>query len=991
MIRRLRARLAGAPLCSLAVASQLLLSPALRAPVAHAQGLPPMPPTPDTAAPLDAAPAAPAAPAALAAPLALETAAANSAAPAAPIIPPTLGLLTGTIASQELEAPLAGAQVTATISPSPSPSPSSSSSSSPAPSAPSPPSSATFHTRTGDDGRFQLFLPPGHFSVRAELDGFRAVTREVVITRGAATTVDLPLPLTQALTEVIVVVGSRTPRTNSFTPVPVDVITAEDIARSGQSETARVLNALAPSFIAKSQTVADGTDHIDPASLRGLGPDQLLVLVNGKRRHQSALLNVNSTFGRGTVGVDLSAIPTAAIKRIEILRDGAASQYGSDAIAGVINIVLKESTDLVEIDALAGVTGEGDGARTSTSLNYGFRIGEKGLLNITGQLVDREATNRAGTYTGAVYSTDRATDDALLAANGLTREDFGMRIGEAAATVGMISYNLEVPLGAAAGNATFYSFGGLTQRIGEAAGYYRYPYQATQTVPELYPDGFLPEIHSDISDRSVGAGLRGERAGWQMDLSVVHGASSFQFNVENSVNASLGTSSPTSFDAGTLSFSQTVTNLDLLRKLDPWRLRSLSLVLGTEFRVENYAIGAGDPASWQLGDSLTDTMQPRVPGAQVFPGFRPDNEVDRTRNNVGAYVGLESQLTSRIMFDIGGRFERYSDFGRSLIGKAAARVELRKGLAVRGAVSTGFRAPSLHQLWFSTIATNFIINPATNAVEAAQVLTSNNASPLTRAFGVPDLEEERALSFSLGATFRPSDNLSITADGYLIDIDERIILAGRFTNADPRVAEVLAPFPGVSAAQFFANGIDTTTKGLDVVLDYTRQLGEATVTFTASANFTSTKVEEELHVPPSLLAKLDGDEAIAESFFFGRGEKNRIEDALPHQKGSAAIRYSRGLGSALLRASYYGAVRLKPDNAANDERFRGKTLFDFELGYQLTRKFRLTVGAENFLNTFPDEQTKEANLSAGRFEYSNLGQFGINGGFYYAKLRVSFF
>ncbi len=837
---------------------------------------------------------------------------------------------------------------------------------------------------TAGDGRYQLDLPPGPIILRAELEGFRPVSRALTAVAGASATVDLPLPLSESLTEVIVVVGSRTPRTNALTPVPVDVITAEDIARSGQSETARVLNSLAPSFIAKPQSISDGTDHIDPASLRGLGPDQLLVLVNGKRRHQSALLNVNSTFGRGSVGVDLSAIPASSIKRIEILRDGAASQYGSDAIAGVINIVLKDSTDLVEVGSLVGVTGSGDGARLATAVNTGFRLGDKGFLHVSGELIERQATNRAGRYTGPIFTADGAGDEAALASRGLTRDDFGMRIGEAAATVGTLAANLELPLSA---TATFYGFGGLTQRTGEAAGFYRYPHETSQNVPELYPLGFLPEIHSDISDLSLGAGLRGDNAGWKMDLSLVHGASSFQFNVENSVNASLGPSSPTSFDAGTLSFRQTVGNLDLLRRLPPGRLRSLSLVVGSEFRVESYAIGAGDHASWQDGGAGTPSS-PRVPGAQVFPGFRPENEVDRSRNNLGLYAGVESQLTHRALFDAGVRLERYSDFGRSLIGKAAGRVEVAPGLAVRGAVSTGFRAPSLHQVWFGTIATNFLVDPLTNMAEPVQVLTTNNASPITRAFGVPPLEEERAMSFSLGATYRPSDNLSLTADAYWIDIDDRIVLAGRFTSDDPEVAEILAPFPSVSAAQFFANGVDTTTRGVDLVADYTRQLGAATLTFTASANVTFTQVDRVLL--PDRLRERFADDRLLRAFFFGRGEESRLEDALPHQKGSVSARYSRGRGSALIRASYYGAVELQGDNAANDERFGGKALLDFEASYQPTRKFRLTVGAENFLNTFPDQQTKAANLSAGRFLYSNLGQFGSNGGFYYGKLRLLF-
>jgi iron complex outermembrane recepter protein len=893
----------------------------------------------------------------------------------------SLGIISGTVVSQDLDAPLAGATVSVV--------------------------GTSVSVLTDNDGRFQLEVAPGDVIVRVEFSGFRTVDRVVTVGVGKEVSIDLPMPLSQALTEVIVVVGSRTPRTNVETPVAVDVVTSEEISRSGQSETGRVLNTLAPSFISKPQTVSDGTDHIDPASLRGLGPDQLLVLINGKRRHQSSLINLNGTFGRGSVGVDLNSIPAASIKRIEILRDGAASQYGSDAMSGVINIVLKDITDLVEVDTIAGVTGEGDGSRFSTAANYGFRLGEKGFINVTGEFIEREGTNRAGQYTGPVYLADRTADDAQIAARGLTRDDFRMKIGESSATVGMISYNLEYPLG---NDATLYSFGGLTHRDGAAAGFFRYPTERptspsapnpqTQNVPDLYPDGFLPEIHSDINDVSVGVGIRGRKAGWDVDLSLIHGTNSFQFNVEDSVNASLGSASPTVFDAGTLGFNQTVGNLDLLRNIETDVFKSLSFVLGTEFRVENFRIEAGDIASYQVGTSTVDgtpTGPRRLPGAQVFPGFRPEAEVDRSRNNIGAYVGIESQLTKRITFDVGGRFENYSDFGRSLIGKVAGRVELLKGVALRGAVSTGFRAPSLHQLWFSTIATNFIVNPATNALESAQVLTSNNASPVTRAFGIPDLNEERSINASGGITFRPIDNVAITADAYYIGIDDRIVLTSRFLSSNANVRDILSPFPAVTAAQFFANAIDTTTKGLDVVADYVLEIGAGSLTMTASANLTVTTVDE-VHLPKSLEARFvandDAEKTQAKqlrTFFFGRQEENRIESSLPRQKGTASVRYTLGPVSALARANYYGKVYLRPDNSANDERYGAKVVYDVDVGYQLTRNLRLTVGADNILNTFPDKNTKEANISAGRFVYSNLGQFGQNGGFYYGKLQLFFF
>src|SRR5690606_33315350 len=457
---------------------------------------------------------------------------------------------------------------------------------------------------------------------------------------------DFQLATIPLLNETIVVVGSRTPRTNVETPVPVDVVSAEDIARSGRTETGRVLHSLAASYISTPQSIADGTDHVDPASLRGLGPDQVLVLVNGKRRHRSALLHVNGTFGRGTVGTDLNAIAVGSIKRIEILRDGAAAQYGSDAIAGVINIVTKDSTDVIAVTSKTGITAQRDGVQLKTSANYGFKIGKKGFVNITGEYLEKQSTNRSGVYTDTVYDSDRGIDDQMLDANGLGRDAFGMKIGEAASIGGIGAYNLEIPIGDS--GATFHTFGGVAHRRGSPAGFYRFAKQVSQNVPEFYPNGFLPEIQPIMNDTAVTVGIR-RKGTWNIDASLTHGANSFKFNIENSVNASLGTSSPTTFDAGTLSFEQTVADLDLVRPIETNKIKSLSLVLGTELRIERFRIDAGDLASYQNGGgTFGDPPQPKVPGAQVFPGFQPSNEVDRARDNVGVYAGVESELSKKI-------------------------------------------------------------------------------------------------------------------------------------------------------------------------------------------------------------------------------------------------------------------------------------------------------------------------------------------------------
>ena len=879
------------------------------------------------------------------------------------------GTITGTVRSPDVEAPLEGATITV--------------------------EGTALTTVTDAAGRFRLAAPPGPAVVRADFGGFRAASAAVVVRAGAVTDVAIALSLDKLLSEVVVVVGARTPRSKLETTAPVDVVTAEDVARVGKTETGRVLATLAPSFVSTAQTIADGTDHVDPASLRGLGPDQVLVLVNGKRRHKSALLNVNGTFGRGTVGTDLNAIPAGSIKRIEILRDGAASQYGSDAIAGVINVVTKDYTELLELTSTAGVTGSGDGAQLKTSVNYGYRLGAKGFLNVTGELLKKDATNRAGRYSGPIFTSTGTTDDAELDARGLTRDDFQMKIGEAASEGAMGAYHLELPIDAA---ATFYSFGDVAHRSGAAAGFYRYPFQTTQNVPTFYPNGFLPEIHSNIDDLGVTLGVRRTGA-WTVDASLTHGRNSFQFDVENSVNASLGTSSPTSFNAGTVAAQQTVADLDLVHALDTGgAVRALALVLGSEVRVENYKITRGDEASYVFGGVRTADTPPKVtaPGAQVFPGFQPANEVDRTRTNVGVYAGLESELRKGLHVDLGGRYEHYLDFGSSVTGKLAARAPLTPELAVRAAVSTGFRAPSLPQLWFSNVASLFIPD-STGTLVANQVLTSNNASPITRAFGIPRLKQETSFHVSGGVTVRPIERLAISADGYFVRLKDRITLTNQFTSAVNSaryapVADILDQFPGVTAAQFFANAVDTDTIGLDVVADYALDLGAAgALTLGAAANFTRTQVQD-VHIPASLQAAFpDADAGVLNGFFFDRLARNRLEDATPHQRGNVSARYTYHQLGALVRANYFGRVLYKPANPANDEVFGAKVLVDLDVSYQISPAVQLTVGADNLFNTFPDKNTKDPNLSFGRFVYNrNVSQFGQNGGFYYTRLGLTF-
>lgn len=872
---------------------------------------------------------------------------------------------------------------------------------------------------TSATGAYSIRVIPGSYTLQATSIGYARAEEAVSVSAGDSPTVNFALA-SQAIQmgEVLVAIGSRTARTATQTPVPIDVITGTEIRESGHTELNQILRELIPSFNASHQTISDGTDHINPASLRGLGPDQVLVLVNGKRRHASSLVNVNGTFGRGTVGTDLNAIPTAAIERIEVLRDGASAQYGSDAIAGVINIVLKTQTESLQASVRAGQTGgcfsqpdrpdgtpqnidwDCDGEQINIDVNFGFPIADGGYFNVTGNFLDRERTNRSGVEMKDQFLgiTGEAATNAEIASRGLTREAFSMQTGQGEAVVGMAFFNSMIPIG---DDAELYAFGGVSRRDGEATGFFRRANEENKTILGLHPNGFLPEIHTGINDESLSVGLRGSKAGWDVDLSLSHGSNSLLFNIENTNNASLGAASPISFDAGTLRFSQDVGNLDAVRLINTnGSFKSLSLVAGAEFRVEHYEIEAGDDASWMLGNGgpiagvdfdTTSAGTPKNAGSQVFSGFQPANEVDRTRNSISVYAGFESEISDQVTLDIGGRYENYTDFGSVVTGKIATRIELSPGFAFRGAVSTGFRAPSLHQVWFNNVSTQFVIDPGSGELVAKQVLTANNLSGVAAAFGIPNLEEETSVNLSGGFTVNPSSNFSLTADVYFITIDDRIVLTSRFTDSDPIVADLLAPFAssGVAQAQFFSNAVDTETTGLDIVASYGMEMSGGQLTLTASANFTETEVTD-INVPASVAAKFaGGDLAAVESTLFNREERNRLEDALPQTKGSISAKFRKNKFTGTLRGNYYGSIEYKPTNEANDETFGDKVLFDLDLALQLAEGVRWSIGANNLFNTYPDQHSIAGNRSDERFVFSRrVTQFGTNGGFYYAKLSL---
>lgn len=890
-------------------------------------------------------------------------------------------------------------------------------------------------------GRYTLSVPDGATIVFSYI-GYSNV--EVAV--GSRTVIDITMsPDTEQLAELVVIGSRNANRTALETAVPVDVISLDDIVKdSPQMEIGDILNYVAPSFSSNKQTIADGTDHIDPASLRGLGVDHVLVLINGKRRHTTSLINVNGSVGRGSVGTDLNSIPAAAIDRIEVLRDGAAAQYGSDAIAGVINIVLKEDVDKVYFSGTLGENSAGDGGRSQFNVNYGFKIGEKGFINVTGQYQYRGRTDRAGEWTGDVFKTSwdgssasiyaenfgagdfspfeagirltanqatainaqnaitnnmtDAEQEALINANG-GRSAFTMKVGQSEVVNTALMINSAYSLG---NDAEFYLFGGLNSRRGMATGFFRLPNQ-TRTLTSIYPNGFLPEINSRLFDGSIAAGVRGKISNWNVDFSNTYGFNSFRYLITNTSNASRGTSTPTSFDAGGFSLAQNTVNLDFSRYFDDV-LSGVNIAYGAMYRVETYSIVSGEEGSYRnygnvnVVETLPDGTQVsndfnqtnifygRPGGSQVFPGFQPDNELTQSRGNLGLYWDSELQFTEEFFIDVAARFENYTDFGNTFNWKVAGRLEVSDDIAIRGAISTGFRAPSLQQRYFNSTSTLFQLDPVTGENVPNEVGTFSNDSKIADLFGIPNLTNESSVNLSLGVTWSILDNLNLTVDGYQISLDDRVVLTNSFSSSSSDAIAALLNEANAGSATFFVNAIDTKTTGVDIILAHQVDLGPGTLNSSLAANFTTTEVQN-INVPASLIG--------AEDRFFGHEERGRFEDAQPQSKINLSFNYRTKKFSTALTFVRFGEVYARTGTESDpgswvDQKFSAKTLTDLSVGYNFTENMKLSIGANNLFDVYPDENREEFR-SGERFRYSRrASQFGFNGAYYFARLNFEF-
>ncbi len=815
----------------------------------------------------------------------------------------------------------------------------------------------------------------------------------------------------------IVVTGTRSAdRTALETAVPVDVFPVAELTETGRTELNQILAATVPSFNFNQTSISDGSDIIRPATLRGLAPDQTLVLVNSKRRHSSSLVNINGTVGRGSSAVDLNSIPTAAIGSVQVLRDGASAQYGSDAIAGVINVLLKEETSGGGVNARYGafvtdIDGQGrdrvDGETLQLSGWKGFALGESGFLTLSAEYKDRNPSNRAGLDPRSQYITPGGVADPRETTFNRLNHNWGNGNAEDFSFFANAGYDLST-------DWELYGWAGYQDREAESTGFYRRSSDSapsplgTRSTPrnltEIYPDGFLPTIVGDVTDISAGGGIRGQLGGWDTDFSVVYGSNELDYSVVNTLNASLGPTSQTEFDAGALEYNQVVFNANATQTFDNLLPGETTLSFGVEFRDEGFEITAGEensyiqggyrgipgvnydpviggnvPANFDINDPTTfpDPFDANfgvgfAGGSQVFAGFTPQSEVDAGRDNIGLYVDGEWEPNEKTLLSAALRFEDYSDFGETVTGKITGRYDFNDTFAVRGAVSTGFRAPSLQQQFFTASSTNFIDGVP------FEIGTFPAESAAAVALGAEPLDAEESTSYSAGVVVTPADNLFFTIDAYSIDIEDQIFLSENLGGADVDAVLANAGVTGISRLRFFQNGIATETRGVDIVARYDWDLGDmGELGLSGAFNFSEVEVTE---VPVNSV--------IPSLTFFSRNNRLSFEESAPETKLILSADYAWKDATLNARATRYGEVIDPSNNPANDYTLEAAWILDASVDVELTNNVTAGFGVDNLLDQYPTDTPAGQDFN-GIFPFSARSPFGFAGRFIYGRVSVN--
>ena len=876
-------------------------------------------------------------------------------------------------------------------------------------------------TTSGTRGEYEIRgVPAGQRTVRARLIGFQAASAPVTVGPGDEARRDFILARsTVQLAPIDVVIGSRARHTAAEElAVPVDVFPAEQLQQQGSSETSVILQAVAPSINFPRQSVVDAGDIVRPFTLRGLSPDHTLVLLNGWRRHQTAVVNsFNYGMGAGSSGVDLNALPSSALDRIEVLRDGAAAQYGSDAIAGVVNLVLKDGVFSPflngDIGRYATADFPDDGTTVTVNGGWGIPLG-RGSLGLFGEFRDRQPTNRAWADTGedAVTGVPDVINDQGQVVEKLNpvpqpNHHWGDGLEQDVLTFA----NFRMPVNEA-GSSEIYSFGGYSHRDGTGNGYRRYE-DGNRNWQEIYPLGFLPEINGKPTDYSAAAGLRGLVSGWNYDLGAEFGHNHFDYNIRNTLNTSLGPClavpcapgpdrvlgtaddpgipNQLSFFAGRVLREEFLAALNLVRPLSVGLPAPVHLAIGAAFRRERYAIREGELASYINGFHFDQDSADVAPaGSSVFPGFTPSDATDRRRNNVGLYVDAETDLTPQLLVNAAGRFESYSDFGERLTGKVAVRYQPSQRVTLRAAASTGFRAPGLSQIAFGKVTTNVI------GGEFIDVGVFPVDHPAALALGSRPLEEETAFNFSGGVAVTPVENLTFTADYFHIRINNQILLGATFDDAATVAILNAAGFTTIQGVQYFNNGLDTRAQGVDVAGNLRVPAGPAgTLDLTASFNVTRNTIRSVDPLPQVLI-----DAGSTEPGLLDSVTAIGIEDERPDWRGTFQANYSTGRFTALGRFSYFGGFSSAQPGFCDlcRENYGGKGLVDTEVGYRFNF-VKLSVGVRNLFDTYPDQPSStvdtglggtagEFNSNFGIFPWAAASPFGYNGRFVYARTEI---
>ena len=787
----------------------------------------------------------------------------------------------------------------------------------------------------------------------------------------------------------IVVVGSRgKPRTAFDSPVPIDNIKISELAQTGKGVLDQQLMFKVPSYNSTQQPVSDAAAHFSPADLRGLFPSRTLVLVNGKRKNVSALVYSYVTPGRGEVGVDMKSIPSAALENVEILRDGAAAQYGSDAVAGVINLVMKKSVEPF-INTSYSVTSEGDGAQYQLETGFGVDIADKGYANFTFSYFDQERTQRAGEVTSVEDEAGYwgVTDDSDFNTSDLTafldrNPSAGFQVGTPDMTITNFSYNMGYTLDEET-QTEVYSFGALANRTGSAAQFARVPYWVPG-FEQIYPgaDFFRAEMSPQIKDNTFALGIKTVYNGWNFDLSTTTGKNRIDYYITNSYNQSYGASSPSDFYNGAHQFSHVVNNLDLFKVYEGENDKAISVAFGVEHRTERFVTEAGELASYEGS------------GSESFGGFSPENAADDYRSNIGMYTDISIDLSKAFLIGGALRYENYSDFGSNVSWKLNSRWKTADDkLAIRGSVSSGFRAPSLHQMFYTARTTTL----TTNGIQQNGIL--NNSDPALRALGIPELNPETSQSIGAGVSYRITRKIGFTADVYQVKVDDRIGLSGQVTSTGDTSSPIdqTLSAANVGAVGFFLNAIDTRTRGVDLVLSYDYiNLGSGQLSGSIAANFNKTEVTGFNF--PKFIKDNDLQDAV-----FSREDISRVETWRPQQKIIAAVNYKINKFTAGVSFMNYGKVTYRhASDASNDATYGGKTLTDINFAYNITEKLNLSLGVNNLFNIYPDTFAdaysdnggvpNDRNLDfVGIFKYPwQTTQFGIDGTRIFTKLAFSF-